>query len=86
MAKTTMAFTDWIDRWNDDEYSLLRHKMQAVQFIGMGIYKYWDKCVCNNEIDLADQPVAETFRNALVSEDVISSERAEEIFALPKDG
>jgi hypothetical protein len=79
---TPIAFTAWMARFTDAEYSLLRHRMRGIQFIGPNIQRRWDLATAVNMIDL-DDPIMPQFKDALVSQNVISSARADVIFAPP---
>jgi hypothetical protein len=79
---TPIAFTAWIGRFTDPEFSLLRHRMRGIQFIGPNIQRRWDAATATNTLDL-DDPIIPQFRDALVSQNVISSARADVIFAPP---
>jgi hypothetical protein len=79
---TPIAFTAWMARFTDAEFSLLRHRMRGIQFIGPNIQRRWDVATATNTLDL-DDPIIPQFRDALVSQNVISSARADVIFGPP---
>ena len=79
---TPIAFTSWIDRFTNEEYSLLRHKMRAIQWPGPNIQRRWDEATALNMVDLDEEMLA-PFKQALIDSNVISAARADEIFAPP---
>ena len=76
-----LTFDTWITRFTSEEYSLLRHRMRGVQFMGPGISKRWDIATATNEVDLGD-PIMPQFAEQLVRQSIISSARAPIIFSL----
>lgn len=86
----SMLFTDWLDRWQQNEYALFRHRMRGVQFVGPDILRRWDKSIATNSIDLGD-PIIPEFKAALVREGILMPHRAEIVFGAesgeaPSDG
>lgn len=80
----SMLFTDWVDRWRPNEYTLFRHRMRGIQFIGPDVMRRWDKITAFNSVDLND-PIISDFKATLVKEGILTQARAEEVFA-PENG
>lgn len=76
-----LKFTDWSQRWTNEEYSLFRHRMRAVQWMGPNIQRRLDQAVAFNWIDL-DDPIMPLFKQALIDEHVLSPVRADIIFSM----
>ena len=76
-----MTFSDWMSRFTNEEFSLLRHRMRNVQFMGPGIQRRWDVATAINKIDLAD-PIMPLFEEQLVKQGIISNTRCKVIFSL----
>lgn len=79
-----MHFTDWVDRWQPNEYTLFRHRMRGIQFIGPDVMRRWDKITALNSVDLND-PIIPTFKETLIQEGILTPARAEVVFA-PESG
>jgi hypothetical protein len=76
-----LSFADWIGRFTDAEYALLRHRMRGVQFMGPNIMRRWDVATAVNWIDI-DDPIVPLFKQSLITEGILTSARAEVIFDL----
>lgn len=80
----SMHFTDWVDRWQPNEYTLFRHRMRGIQFIGPDVMRRWDKITALNSVDLSD-PIVPSFKETLVKEGILTPARADAVFA-PESG
>jgi hypothetical protein len=74
-----VSFVDWITRFTDAEYALLRHRMRGVQFMGPNIMRRWDVATAVNYVDL-DDPIVPQFKQQLVAEGILQQARADVIF------
>src|SRR5213078_4961055 len=80
-----MQFSTWLARWQPNEYTLFRHRLRGVQFVGPDVMRRWDSALATNSIDLGD-PIIPEFKATLVREGIVSPARAEEIFAAETGG
>src|SRR5204863_9993032 len=80
-----MQFSTWLARWQPNEYTLFRHRLRGVQFVGPDVMRRWDTALATNSIDLED-PIIPAFRDTLVREGIVSSARADVIFAAETGG
>lgn len=76
-----LKFTDWSQRWTNEEYSLFRHRMRAVQWMGPNVQRRLDQAIAFNWIDL-DDPIMPLFKQSLIDEHVLSPARADVIFSM----
>jgi hypothetical protein len=74
-----LSFSDWIARFTDAEYALLRHRMRGVQFMGPNIMRRWDVATAVNYVDL-DDPIVPQFKQQLVDQGILLQSRADVIF------
>lgn len=74
-----LSFVTWMERFTNEEFSLMRHRMRAVQWMGPNIQRRFDEAMALNWIDL-DDPVMPQFKQQLVAQNVLSADRAELIF------
>ena len=72
-----IPFTEWVSRFSNEEYSLLRHRMRGIQFAGPNIMRRWDMATALNWVDLEEQMLPQ-FKALLIKEGIVSAARAED--------
>ena len=60
-----IPFTTWMARFTPEEYSLVRHKMRAIQWPGPDVQRKWDQATALNYIDL-DAEIMPSFKDVLI--------------------
>jgi hypothetical protein len=78
-----LSFVTWVSRFVNEEYSLIFHKKNAVQWPGPDVQRKWDIAIATNSIDL-DDPIMDQFKQVLIKDNVLTSARADVIFS--RDG
>lgn len=79
-AVSQFSLVVFIDRWTDDEYNLFKDRMLGIRFMGQSMNMKWDKAMINGWLDSAD-PTLPAFKQALVTQGILSSARADVVFA-----